>query len=181
VTGRVRLKGSVVTLRPLLPKDLDAVLGSAMLWVTDGAGRSAVRENLRDRVGSSGKMTERELLLGIEVEGRLVGDVQARRDSGPKGVFELGISVFDEGDRGRGYGKEAVALLTSHMFESEGAHRVQLTTDVANASMRAVVERLGFALEGVLRDFWPHPDGYRDYAMYALTRDDYEEVRRTWT
>jgi RimJ/RimL family protein N-acetyltransferase len=180
VKDRLHLERGSVVLRPLRTQDTDKVLGSLMPWVTDGAPERDVRENLRGRIAASGTMTERELLLGIEVEGRLVGDVQARRDGGPKGVFELGITVFDEADRGKGVGRDAISALTSHLFEAEGAHRVQLTTDVANAAMRAVVERLGFGYEGVLRGFWPEADGCHDYAMYAMTKDDYESVRLTW-
>jgi hypothetical protein len=32
-----------------------------------------------------------------------------------------------------------------------------------------------------MRSFMPSIDGPRDYAMYAMTRDDYEEVKTTWT
>ena len=169
-----------MVLRPLGLADLQPVLDSLMPWVTDGAPEREVRENLRGRIASSGTMTERELLLGIDVEGHLVGDVQARRDGGPKGVYELGITIFRATDRGKGVGRQAVALLTEYLFERERAHRVQLTTDVANAAMRAVVERLGFAFEGILRDFWPEPDGPHDYAMYAITKGDFEGARLTW-
>jgi RimJ/RimL family protein N-acetyltransferase len=181
MTDRVRLARGPVTLRPLDTKDLDQVLDSLMPWVTDGAPEREVRENLRGRIASSGTMTERELLLGIEVDGRLVGDVQARRDGGPKGVFELGITIFRATDRGKGVGRRAIALLTEHLFETAGAHRVQLTTDVANEAMRAVVERLGFGFEGTLRGFWPEADGPHDYAMYAITKGDFEGTRATWT
>jgi RimJ/RimL family protein N-acetyltransferase len=162
-----------------MPIDIEPVLGSVMPWVTDRADSRDVRENLRGRIRTSGTMTVRELLLGIEAGGRLVGDVQARRDVGPKGVFELGVSVFD-GSRGRGYGREAIELLTAYVFERQGAHRVQLATDVANAPMRAILERLRFGFEGVLRGFWPGSDGYHDYAMYAMTKDDFEETKREW-
>ena len=43
--------------------------------------------------------------------------------------------------------------------------------------MRTLSERLGFVFEGVLRSFMPSTDGPRDYAMYAMTEDDYEDVK----
>ncbi|MBI3648506.1 MAG: GNAT family N-acetyltransferase [Actinobacteria bacterium] len=174
MTERVRIEGPLVTLRPLRREELEPVLGSLLPWVTDGARERDVRENLLERILASGTLTERELLLGIEAGGRLVGDVQARPDQGPKGVFELGVTVFEESDRGKGYGTAAISMVTSHAFDVLGAHRVQLTTAVANSPMRAIVERLGFVLEGVLRGFWPAADGPHDYAMYALTRGDYQ-------
>jgi RimJ/RimL family protein N-acetyltransferase len=67
------------------------------------------------------------------------------------------------------------------LFEDEGAHRVQLTTDIDNAAMRRLSERLGLVFEGMLRNFMPSTDGPRDYAMYAMTSDDYEDVKARWT
>jgi RimJ/RimL family protein N-acetyltransferase len=95
----------------------------------------------------------------------------------PPGVWELGVELWDEADRGRGYGREACALLAAHLFEAQGAIRVQATTDVDNAAMRRTLETLGFGYEGVLRGFMPQPEGGpRDYAMYAMTDEDHRTI-----
>ena len=112
-------------------------------------------------------------MFAVEADGRLVGDVQGRclRFAMPPGVWELGIELWDAADRGRGIGRQTIALLSSHLFEREDAIRVQATTDVDNVAMRRVLEHLGFAFEGVLRGFMPAGSGPpRDYAMYGLTR-----------
>ena len=62
--------------------------------------------------------------------------------------------------------------ITAYLFR-EQAHRVQVSTDVENAGMRAVAERLGFSFEGVQRGFMPTTAGPRDYAMYGVTRADH--------
>jgi RimJ/RimL family protein N-acetyltransferase len=176
----MELRGEGVVLRPFRADEIEPVLESARRWLTERKDDAALRAGTRQRIEGSGAMTDRGIDFAIEVDGRLVGDVQARRDMLPKGTFELGIALFDESDRGHGYGRTAVALLTRHLFDDEGAHRVQLSTDVTNAAMRGVVERLGFGFEGVLRGFWPEPDGPHDYAMYGITKDDYDEVREPW-
>ena len=142
----------------------------------DAFGPAELAE-LRERVERSGEFDGTELLLGIQAGGRLVGEVQARqpRMGLPPGVFELGIDVFEEADRGKGLGTDALTLLLARLFERERAHRVQVTTDVDNAAMRRVCERTGFAFEGVLRSFMPTADGPRDYAIYAITKDDWRE------
>lgn len=170
-----------VTLRPFRSDELEPVLASAREWLTESKEDAALREGSRLRIEASGTMTERGIDFAIDVDGRLVGDVQARRDQLPSGVFELGISLFDQTDRGHGYGREAVALITRRLFDEEGAHRVQLSTDVMNAAMRGVADRLGFAFEGILRGFWPDPDRPHDYAMYGITKTDYEEREPEWT
>lgn len=137
----------------------------------------AERSELGERIDRSGEFDGTELLLGIQVDGRLAGEVQARqpRMGLPPGVFELGIDLFDEADRGHGLGHAALIQLLARLFEQEGAHRVQLTTDLDNAAMRGVSERLGFRFEGVMRSFMPSVDGPRDYAIYAITKAEWEE------
>ena len=139
----------------------------------------AEREELRERIERSGEFDGVELLLGIHVDGKLAGEVQARqpRMGLPPGVFELGIDVFDPAQRGKGIGSQALGLLVTRLFEREGAHRVQATTDVDNAPMRALSERCGLGFEGVLRGFMPSIDGPKDYAMYAITRNEWESGR----
>jgi RimJ/RimL family protein N-acetyltransferase len=182
----IRLRGARVTLRPFRAGEFDA------LWAEEIADRgafqlpvpndAAFRERLRRRVDASGSWTRTELMLAIEVGGTLVGDLQARRDDDtmPSGLFEVGIGMF-RGCRGRGLGTEALSLLTEYLFLEEFAHRVQLSTDVDNVAMRRAAEKAGYTFEGVLRGFWPVPEGPpRDYAMYARTRPDHERSDR-WT
>jgi RimJ/RimL family protein N-acetyltransferase len=145
------------------------------LWSPDDAGHVGPRDRrrLRTRIARSGRFTNGRLDLGIEVDGRLVGQIEARRAPGfvPPGVFELGLGLFGP-ERGRGYGSEAIALLTEHLFEAEDAARVQAGTLVDNAAMRRVFEKLGFTEEGVMRDFLPSGDGRGDCVLYAITRRD---------
>ncbi len=171
------IEGGRVRLRPLQKGDLDKVVAAAMEFETEGRSEAVVRENLRERIRTSGEMTEREFLLGIEAGGRLVGDIQAFRAGTPRGVFDVGISLFDEVDRRKGYGSEAIQLFIAHLFEQCEAHRVQLSTDVTNAGMRGAALKLGFSEEGIMRGFWPEPDGPHDYVMYGMTRANFERSK----
>jgi RimJ/RimL family protein N-acetyltransferase len=139
----------------------------------------AERIELGERIERSGEFDGTELLLGIQVDGRLAGEVQARqpRMGLPPGVFEIGIDLFDAADRGHGVGSAALMQLVTRLFGEEGAHRVQLTTDVENEAMRKVSTRLGFRFEGVMRNFMPSADGPRDYAIYAISLEGWEAAR----
>ncbi len=172
-----------VSLRPLQAGDLESLWGARMRSDEPWADTSdAARRKLRDRVANSGRVSHGELLLGIVSEGRLAGEIQARQpEMGlPPGVFEIGIEIFDPTVRGTGIGRRALGLFLVHLFVEEHAHRVQLTTDVDNAAMRRVAEHLGFELEGTLRGFMPTKNGPRDYVMYGITRDGFEEARKEW-
>ncbi len=163
------IHGERVTLRAFRPEEFDLALAREP---SEDAERREVR---RRRLALSGTRTAWEILFAIEADDRLVGDIQARcsDQAMPPGVWEVGIDLWEGVDRGRGLGTEAVRLLTAHLFAREGAHRVQATTDVENAAMRRVLEKCGYAREGVLAAYMPAPDGPpRDYVMYARTLND---------
>ncbi|MEX0651398.1 MAG: GNAT family protein [Actinomycetota bacterium] len=175
-----RLAGEHMSLRPYRVDEaaiLESTWADAEWFAPKGTGPRELTARVRERIRRSGSFTEGALILAIEARGRLIGEVQARQPVNglPPGVFELGIELFDDADRGHGLGADAVVALTRHLFDDQGAHRVQLTTDVENAAMRRVAERLGYTFEGVLRSFMPGPDGPRDYAMYAVTKHDADE------
>lgn len=176
-----RLAGEHVSLRPYRADEaaiLESTWADAEWFVPKGTGPHELAARVRERVRQSGSFTQGALILAIEeAGGRLVGEVQARQpvNALPPGVFEIGIELFDDADRGRGLGTDAITAMTRHLFDDQGAHRVQLNTDLENAAMRRVAERLGYTFEGVLRSFMPGPDGPRDYAMYAITKVDIDE------
>lgn len=168
---------SDVRLRAFRPDEADTVWRVARA-AGDGFAPGSERpdrQEIERRVVRSGELVDGRLDLAIEADGRLVGEVDARspRGSMPSGVFEIGVVLYDPKDRGRGIGREAVARLVRLLFEEHGAERVQASTDVDNGAMQAVLERIRFTREGVMRGFMPSGsgDGRRDYVLYAITRD----------
>jgi [ribosomal protein S5]-alanine N-acetyltransferase len=183
-----RLAGDRVILRSYRPDELERLVTVANAAPTGDGIHWGPREpdDLRKKIEASGAWYgDRVIEFAVEAEGRLVGEVQARtmKHAMPPGVFELGIEIFDRPDRGSGLGAAAIREITRFLFREEDAIRVQLSTDVDNAAMRRVADRLGFGFEGVQRGFMPTADGPRDYAMYGMTSDDFtgNERRATWT
>ena len=171
----MRLEGQSVVLRPFRREEFERVWSARTSESAYPPGLLASRERTMRRLRNSGRLVDGWLDLAIEAGGRLVGEIDARRPQGsmPPGVLELGISLFEESDRGRGYGGEAVELMTTYLFSEGVAERVQASTSVSNVAMRRVFERLGFVHEGTMRGFMPTPDGRDDYALYAVTRGDW--------
>jgi RimJ/RimL family protein N-acetyltransferase len=177
----IRLERDAVRVRPFAREEFGE------LWTEETRDRGAfevpwapnderARERVRARVRHSGTWRDRRVLdLAIEVDGKLAGDVQARRDPdyAPPGLYDIGIALFGD-RRGQGAGTIALSLVTAFLFDEEQAVRVSLSTDVDNVAMRRSAEKAGFTCEGVLRGFWALPDSPpRDYALYARTRADH--------
>jgi RimJ/RimL family protein N-acetyltransferase len=99
--------------------------------------------------------------------GRLLGGTGLHRIDWAVRRFEIGYWIRPEA-AGQGHVGEAVRLLAALAFERLDARRVEIHCDTRNAKSRAVAERAGFELEGVLRHHSLGVDGHpRDTAVYA--------------
>lgn len=87
--------------------------------------------------------------------------------------FEIGY-WGDTRFSGNGYMTEAVAGLTEFTFNELQANRVQIQCDTRNSKSRAIPERLGFKLEGIIRNEDLSVDGkvLRDTCMYAKIKTE---------
>src|SRR5262245_48613499 len=64
------------------------------------------------------------------------------------------------GERGRGVGRRALALVLEHAFGTLGAHRVWLDVITHNERARRAYAAAGFVHEGVQREALRRGDGY---------------------
>lgn len=99
--------------------------------------------------------------------GRLLGGTGLHRIDWVVRKFEIGYWIRPEA-AGQGHVSEAVRLLSVLAFGPLDARRVEIRCDTRNARSRAVAERCGFELEGVLRCNTLGVDGRpRDTCVYA--------------
>ncbi len=83
--------------------------------------------------------------------------------------FEVGYWCRSA-EQGKGYVTEGVRALTTMAFEQLNAARVSIHCDELNVKSYKVPERLGFSLEGVLKNDSLSPSGeLRSTRIYALT------------
>lgn len=91
------------------------------------------------------------------------------------GVYEIGY-LLARRHWGMGYAREAVSRLLDLLFE-EGARRIFADTDPDNAPSIALLERLGFRREGLLREEWETHIGVRDSLILGLLADEWLSYR----
>jgi ribosomal-protein-serine acetyltransferase len=79
---------------------------------------------------------------------------------------------------GRGIMTKCCRRLISHAFDGYGLNRVQIPAAVSNVRSRAIPERLGFTLEGTIRDAEWLYDHFVDHALYAMLKRDWKGEQR---
>lgn len=73
---------------------------------------------------------------------------------------------------------EAKLLQLTYAFDTLGAGRVALKTDLRNERSQLAIERLGAVREGVLRRHFRLPDGHvRDTVYYSILADEWPAVK----
>ena len=69
---------------------------------------------------------------------------------------------------GRGLAREALTALLHHAFSERKLHRLEADVDPRNSRSIRLVERLGFKLEGHLRERYLVGDDIQDSLMYGI-------------
>lgn len=73
---------------------------------------------------------------------------------------------------GHGYMREAMRALVGHAFETLGLNRLEGDTDPRNLASMKVLEQLGFAREGYMRERWIVNGEVCDTVFFGLLRRD---------
>lgn len=147
------------------------------LAVWSPGSEAPTAETTRTALERSGRAwlegTRLPLAIGVPADNghRLVGAMNLAIDSSARGA-EVGFWI-DAAAEGQGLVTRALKAVLGHAFDDLGLHRVEMRTLTTNDRSRRLAERLGFALEGVLRGAVRFPDGQRDVALYAVLADEY--------
>jgi RimJ/RimL family protein N-acetyltransferase len=166
----IRICGPRLVLRALRPGEIDEEWRAMVTADPMAIAELPDEASFRARLQRSGCLDDGWLDLAIDVDGVSVGRIQTFVPPGrplPAGTFEVGIGLREDA-RGRGYGREALALLTDWLFDHTAAEVVEAPTDPANVAMRTVFQRVGWLLAGSLTEFG------REWVMYRITRREWE-------
>jgi RimJ/RimL family protein N-acetyltransferase len=108
--------------------------------------------------------------------GRFVGGSGLHRIDWKVGSFEIGYWIRAS-EAGHGYVTEAVRLLSGLAFDTLGANRVFIRVAVENFRSAAIPRRLGFVLEGTMRNQIRDAHGQlRDAHLFSLTPSEWKEL-----
>lgn len=76
--------------------------------------------------------------------------------------------------QGSGHITTACRALINHLFKERGLNRIEIRIPQGNQKSQAIPERLGFKMEGLIRDGERLNGNYLDLSVFGLLRKDWE-------
>lgn len=89
------------------------------------------------------------------------------------GLAEIGY-LLGRGHWGKGYATEAMAAFIDFSFSTLNLRRLEATVDVRNVASNKLLERLGFVLEGVLRERWLAASELQNINLHGLLKREWK-------
>lgn len=120
--------------------------------------------------------------FAIEADGKLIGQCGLYGFDEFRGTArrcELGITIGDKDYWGRGFGREAIALLVDYAFTHWNVQRVGLQTASSNERALRSYRAVGFVEEGRLRRHMWSNGNYVDTVCMSILSEEWEARKRT--
>lgn len=170
----MNIEGRTIRLRAVEPGDVDLMYeweNDCDIWPVSGTTEPFSRHQLE-------RFVERHQdIVGVLCDGQLRLIIETLLSSKPVGAIDLfeydpihrragiGILIYEQSDRGRGYASDAVETLCRYAHDTLRAHQLWCNVGADNEASLRLFRSAGFTEIGVKRDWLWRPDGYHDEVM----------------
>lgn len=150
------IKASITELKPWMP------------FAQKEQSETDVEINIRESSINFLKRDDLRLLVFLKETGEFIASSGLHRIDWSIPKFEIGYWI-DTRHSGKGYMTEAVQGITDFAVNELKARRIEIRCESTNVKSRAIPEKLGFVLEGILRNegLSAETNELRDTCVYA--------------
>ncbi len=125
-------------------------------------------EKRRDRFESGDAI---RWALARKVDNLYIGSVGIRHTDAKAGIIEIGYELSSD-QWGQGLMTEAIAGVVSYIFRRTKVFRIEALVETGNDRSMALLERLGFVREGLLRKVGCWRGERHDLVMFSFLKSD---------
>jgi RimJ/RimL family protein N-acetyltransferase len=137
-----------------------------------------MREHIRTLLDRQAAGTDLAFAMVCRADGHSIGMTRFLNIERENESAEIGGTWFDSRFWRGPYNTESKRLMLAHAFETEGAHRVSIRTDLRNERSQRAIERIGGRREGILREERFVRNGYRrSTVVYSILAEEWPEIR----
>lgn len=142
-----------------------------MPWATDAFSIDSAREFIKYNLTEFAK--NGSFNASIIWEEKFVGGVGFHNLDAKNKSAHISYWLAKEA-QGKGVMTRCCRVLFDYLFGEFGLNRLQINCNVENLKSRAIPERFGFQLEGIHRQVeWLNGE-FRDWAVYAILKEEWE-------
>ena len=132
-------------------------------------------EMVRDFVGAMARSPDSYLFAILEeATSKHVGNVKIGPVLAHHAVADVSYFIGERAAWGKGFGSEAVRLVTKFGFERLDLHRCQAGFYETNIGSQRVLEKAGYTYEGRLAKRLRNGDVWEDHVWYGALRDTWK-------
>jgi RimJ/RimL family protein N-acetyltransferase len=177
----VFLKGKSIFLGPLSANDN---LDEYASWINDqettaymGSGRfPASADSLKEYINAySGSKTGMLLGIFLNSSGEHIGNITLHQIDWVNGLGEVGIIIGSRKARGKGYAEAAIRLIAGHAFNRVNLRKLYAGMIEGNDASKKAFEKVGFKVEGTLRQHFQLNGVCLDCYRLGLLKSDFIE------
>ncbi|AHF06894.1 GNAT family N-acetyltransferase [Desulfitobacterium metallireducens] len=172
------LKGHKTLIRPLDSDDIELFYQwyndqEVNLWSSGAWPLNTLlsKDELEGRFFDPDSDEHRYAITNLQHE--LIGTLGFREVNIPAQSATLFIVIGDKNHWGQGYGTDALKTFLHFLFGQWNFHRLSLDTWDGNLRAIKAYEKLGFVLEGKLRDAHFVEGQYHDAVIFGLLRSEF--------
>jgi RimJ/RimL family protein N-acetyltransferase len=172
------IRGEKINLRLVYERDLDEVY--ANIVNLDNRGEYfpqtlTSQTEFKNNFTQTGFWSENfGRFLIVSKENHLLGSIYFFKIAIYSDALELGYILFDPSNYGKGYGTEALKLMTDYLFNTKTLNRIQLAIAPAHEPSIKVAIKIGFEKEGTKQQVLYHQGRHIDLDEYVLLRSKWE-------
>lgn len=143
------------------------------IWPSDDLTRSGFRRRLRRYTEDIAEDRAYPFLVFRESDGALIGGVTLANVR--RGIVQAGTLGYWVGQpyAGKGYMTGALRVLLPTLFGELNLHRIEAACIPTNQSSIRVLEKCGFAREGLARRYLCINGVWQDHYLYGLLDEDF--------
>ena len=166
------LQHGSIRLRPLEPEDIDLLYqweNDMSLWTVSNTLTPYSRYILKEyiRASTSDIYEIKQLRLIIEnTDGKPVGAIDLFDFDPYHQRAGLGILIYRDEDRGKGYASDSLSAMCLYAKETLGLHQLYANITQDNTASIHLFERAGFSLSGVKKDWTRRGASYVNECLY---------------
>ncbi|MBP6949131.1 MAG: GNAT family N-acetyltransferase [Candidatus Pacebacteria bacterium] len=146
-------------------------LRSWLPWVDVTLSVDDTKKYLEGEIEKFNKKTGAD--FGIWYDGAWIGRAGFHTIKTVHEYAEIGYWI-DKDYEGKGIMNECVKAVIRYGFNDLKLHRIQIKCDSSNSRSKAIPERLGFTLEGRIRESRKRNEEFSDMLVYGLLKKEWQ-------